>query len=350
MSWQLAEVGSEAFNLELSGILEAVGEAIKSELGPNLVALVLGGGYGRGEGGVYREGDQERPYNDLDFTLLVGSRASVDPKKLKAAVHALEQRVGIDIDFSRPVTVSDVQHWPHWLMWHDLLLGHLVVVGPADILSANVPKNLWQAPPLIEASRLLLNRGAGLLWSQLVHSGHQAAPDRDFVRRNLHKTWLALGDAFLLMEGRYSTAYRDRAASYQDLVDKKPGYAAMVPTPKYLEALRFRLAPHEFLAPIANTDLDQARTAWIEVFLTLETRRTGVSFADGQSYGSWAELREPEQNGIALWPRNLVRNLQLGRLSLDYPRERLFREILALMVKPDPAQTEEFLEVWRRFN
>jgi hypothetical protein len=350
VNWQLAEVGSEAFNLELSEVLEAVGQAVKNELGSNLVALVLGGGYGRGEGGVYLHGGQERPYNDLDFTLLVSSKGLVDEQRLKAAVHSLEQRVGIDIDFSRPVTVGDVQRWPHWLMWHDLLLGHLVIVGSADILCANVPKNLWQAPPLIEASRLLLNRGAGLLWSQLVHSGCQAAPDRDFVRRNLHKTWLALGDAFLLMEGRYSTAYRDRAACYQDVIAKQPGYAALVPLPRYLEALRFRLAPHEFQDPIAQTELDQARTAWGEVFLKLETRRIGVPFADGPSYRCWAGLREPEQNRLSQWPRNLFRNLQLGRLSVDYPRERLFREILGLMVKPDPIGTEAFLNVWRRFN
>src|SRR4051812_47179309 len=43
-----------------------------------LEALLLGGGYGRGEGGVLRTPEGERPYNDLEFYVAIAGNRHVN--------------------------------------------------------------------------------------------------------------------------------------------------------------------------------------------------------------------------------------------------------------------------------
>jgi hypothetical protein len=350
MSWLLAQVGTEAFNQQLSNSVREIGALLRQQLGSNLVALVLGGGYGRGEGGVLLEAGLEKPYNDLDFTLIVKCRPLVRLQLRREAFHAWEGRLGIEIDFSRPLTLAEVEGWPHALMWHDLLHGHVVVEGDPNLLLDHAPPLLRQAPPLIEASRLLLNRGAGLLWSHLVASGQQEPPDPEFVRRNLHKAWLALGDALLLLEGRYITAYAHREERLRLLLEQKPEHLSLLPPERYREALGFRLSPHSYRDQITPADLQQAMSAWQRGFLLIETRRSGKDFTLQGSYQAWSGFREPAQNSFPRWPRNLIQNALLGRLSLRYPREWLFRKVLDVMADPNPQSVENFLRVWRKFN
>lgn len=66
-----ADHGSEAFNARMHDVCLRIGEDVEKALGSNFTALILGGGYGRGEGGVVRVDGVEKPYNDLDFTLIV---------------------------------------------------------------------------------------------------------------------------------------------------------------------------------------------------------------------------------------------------------------------------------------
>ena len=52
---------------EMSEIKAAAVERVGAA---NLTALVLGGGYGRGEGGIHMVDGEERVYNDYDFFVL----------------------------------------------------------------------------------------------------------------------------------------------------------------------------------------------------------------------------------------------------------------------------------------
>ena len=114
---------------------------VRQAMGENLIALVLGGGYGRGEGGVLRVSGEERPYNDLDLVLIVRRKSGLPWETLHAIQHKYAALTGIEVDFSRPLTVDDVRAWPHTLMWSDLLQGHRVLDGPADILTAQCSRS-----------------------------------------------------------------------------------------------------------------------------------------------------------------------------------------------------------------
>src|SRR4051794_23190626 len=66
----------------LAGVLEIVSPQ-------RLEALLLGGGYGRGEGGVLRTETGDRPYNDLEFYVCLRGRHWSNERRYGAALHRL---------------------------------------------------------------------------------------------------------------------------------------------------------------------------------------------------------------------------------------------------------------------
>jgi hypothetical protein len=277
--------------------------------------------------------------------------------KLDAIRHRYEKEIGIDVDFSRPLTPGDVRNWPHWLMWVDLLEGHRVVAGEADALRQLAPASLRGPLPLIEGVRLMLNRGAGVLWALRVLRGAETAPDGDFVRRNFHKCALAMGDMLVIAHGRHRTPYRGRSENLGALAGEEPAVAAFDVQPLYDDALAFRFEPSSADdRALTEEDLLALARRWAGVLVYAERLRTGMSFATIDEYVAWGGLREPEQSAPGCWPRNLVRNAQLGTLSLRYPRERLYRTLPVLLgtTRREAAdwgtESARFLQVWKRFN
>ena len=348
---------SAAFNLYLHSMLRQIADATAQLVGDNLVALILGGGYGRGEGGVTLVDGAEQPYNDLDFTLVVHRVDAVPEHKLAAMRQECAQHIGIHVDYSRPFTLQEIRRWPACLMWWDLVRGHVVLTGSPTILLDNVPAHLQQPLPLIEATRLLLNRGAGLLWALRVVRGIEPEPDHDFVRRNFYKCLLALGDALLIGHQRFTTPYHDRDTRLSQLAATVPSVHALGLEAAYREALRFKFHPHLMaLTPPDEKQLLALSEQWGDVLLYLEQLRTGRRWESLEMYAQWRGLREPEQHHLSQVPRNVLRNLQGGRCTWRYPREQLYRQLPVLLglttmpVTKWPEVTARFLTIWQQFN
>jgi len=357
MTFTFAIDGSPEFNARMHETLLRLSDDVERAMGDNLLALILGGGYGRGEGGVIRLDGVEMPYNDLDFTLLVNRKSSVPWDKLKSIGDSYGSEMGIEVDFSRPLTLSDVQQWPHWLMWHDLLNGHVVLKGSPDILKRNAPDTLKEPLPAIEGTRLLLNRGAGLLWALRIVLGVEEAPDVDFVRRNYYKCALALGDALLIAYKRFTTQYRGRDLLLQNLDHDEPNVRDLGLHAIYDEALAFKFRPDQVPYNVKGEDeLRALARTWGSVFLLVETVRTGQAWSSLEHYVEWKGIREKDQHTMKQLFRNIARNLQETSLSLRYPREALYRQLpvlLGLTEQHSPDWKEEskhFLKVWSRFN
>ena len=351
----LARHASSDFNDRMTAALQRL-TADLLEAAPNLQAVLLGGGYGRGEGGVIRVGRLEQPYNDLDLVIVVRSRR---PRlRLEATRRCYEAELGIEVDFSRPVTVADIRRWPHWLMWFDLLHGHTVLAGPPSILTANAPDELWEPPPPIEATRLLLNRGAGLLWAMRVADRIEEAPDGDFVRRNYYKCALALGDAALIVSRRFTTTCNGRDFRLTRLLRQMPIWQPVVDLESYRDALSFKLCPDQAgKRAVGARELRELAQRWGELFLRCEQLRTGRSFASPLEYSRWHGIREADESLPPRWPRNLARNLEAGRFSIGNPRDPLFRELPLLLLSERGTNGgswaeagERFLAAWRLCN
>ena len=356
MAFSYAGHASADFNARMQTWLTALSEDVRQVIGDNLIALVLGGGYGRGEGGVLLVSGEERPYNDLDLILIVRRKGSVPWHKLGGVQHKYEPLLGIQIDFSRPLTVDDVRNWRETVMWSDLLQGHRVLDGPADILTANAPDLRSERLAPIEATRILLNRGAGLLWAQRILRGNEPAQDPDFIRRNYYKCALALGDALLIAHGCFSVAYTGRKERLLKLLGEIPPPVSFDVGRLYGEALTFKFWPGELSSIPDGTQLTTMARQWGEVLLYVESHRAHRIWRSVQEYVRCDDTRELDQNTIRHWPRNFVRNRQLGNWSVRYPRERLYRELPVLLELcespiPDwPARSARFLAIWKQVN
>lgn len=352
-----ARHASAEFNARLHAALQRLTADVRRALRDNLVALVLGGGYGRGEGGVVGIGGEERPYNDLDLVLVVRRKNALPAAALAAIGQAHGAELGIEVDFSRPLTLGDIRRWPHRLMWFDLLHGHLVLCGPQDLLRTCTPQRLREPLPAIEATRLLLNRGAGLLWALRLTRGLEPPPDPDFARRNYYKCALALGDALLIVHRRFTSSYRRRDALLAGLEADCAGVAELGVGPLYRRALRFKFRPDALPGEVPDeARLRALAEGWGQVFLYVERLRTRRRWPSLAAYARWQGVREPDQNTPLQWPRNVVWNRRLGVWSWRYPRERLYRRLPILLgltripVMDWPAETARLLALWQRFN
>ena len=352
---EFARQGSAAFNERLRGALAAITADVVAAVGPAMEALVLGGGYGRGEGGVVLVDGVEQPYNDFDLFLFVkpGARVRVDALAPILEPHA--HRLGIHVDVSRPIRLAEIPRWPPALIWLDLLEGHTVLAGPADVLSSRVPSWLGQTLPSVEALRLLLNRGGGLLWAMRVARGVEPPPDPEFVRRNAYKAALALGDALLILHGRYRSVCLGRDALFQALADELPGVRALDVAGFHREGLAFKFHPDQAPRLAWTTpDLEALCRAFVRVFLAIESRRHGILPGDPSTYAAWTGRREPPEGGIERLLRNAVQNLRRGRLSLRAPREGLYPDLPRLLdpaafgTAAWPGESGGWLTAWRR--
>ena len=188
----LAAHASDEFNQRLGKAVRAIARETGQALGDNLYALALGGGYGRGEGGVQLIDGEERPYNDLDFCLAVNDKSRVDQAALQAISQSWAPHLGLHVDFSRPLSPEDLRDLPPWLVWKELIEGHIHLAGDKEAFTGRGLAWLKRPLPRVEAAKLLLNRGGGLLWAMRVERGIEPEPDQGFILRNYQKCVLSL--------------------------------------------------------------------------------------------------------------------------------------------------------------
>ena len=259
--------------------IKAIGGEIDSLRVPRLQGVVLGGGYGRGEGGVrslefrvqsseFRVPGSEMLSNDLDFFAVTEEGASAS--EIAVLVAALEpvsrrwtERLGVDVDFTVR-TPWRLRHDQVRLMIQELIHGYFDVAGKKG---AEMFKGIEVRPPSAfpwsEAVRLLVNRGVGLL---LAHEQMSAETTNDqratsnFILRNINKCILGAGDARLIARGGYLWKAEERAAALGE--------------PLYSAAVAWKFRPQQE----GVCSWDEAQATWLKAVDEVMSagRRTGA--------------------------------------------------------------------------
>ncbi len=360
MSKRYSQRGTQAFNDQLHTSITALGRDVAEAAGAPFVALVLGGGYGRGEGACVQKDGAEAPYNDLDLFIILQTPGPV-PEAVLGVSEKYEHILGIDVDIGRPLTPGGLRSLPHELMWQDLFNGYQVVSGDQSVLTDNMPPGMMDPLPKIEALRLLLNRGSGLLQAitaqyRSMADEHFILPDGDFIRRNLQKCLLALGDSLLITHGAYPRPMAERAEVLKECIsetDLPSGQLAEL----YGAAIEFKSNPGSLPeAPPELPLLIEAAGLFCAALLHCEQERTGRDWKDAAAYSRDRFIREELQHRGKKLVRNLVKNVKRGVLSLRYPREGLYRELASLLDSPsveDAAWRERanrFVGLWNHYN
>lgn len=344
--------GSDRLEHDLARLRGEVRSAILHAFPPGQVeGILLGGGYGRGEGGVLRTKTGDRPYNDLEFYVaLRGNRLLNEIRHaalLRELSHGLSLVAGIEVEF-KILSLHELRTAPVTMFSYDLVMGHRWAYGDDRLLARCEHHHKAAHIPPAEATRLLLNRCSGLLFARerLERSGF-TADDADFVGRNLAKARLALGDAVLAVLGRYHWSCRERRCRLREvpLRETLPAWLPAV-LAQHDAGVEFKLHPHQSTASRASLLEEHRRLAplALAVWLWLESHRLARPFRSPRDYACGPVRKCP---GTSAW-RNLAVNLRTfgpnglaTARAIRYPRERLCNALTLLLWEPaathDPA-------------
>jgi hypothetical protein len=348
MSIRFTMDGSEALERRLEDLcMQAREGVLKIIPSSSLDAFVLGGGYGRGEGGVLstRQGDQ--PYNDLEFYVLLRGNGLFSQRRYGRAIHELAERLSraaeIEVEF-KLLPTRKLQHSTVTMFYYDLVTGHRLVAGTDAWLASSQHHRAAHRIPLYEATRLLMNRCSGLLFAdERLARAEFAAEDADFVGRNLAKAKLALGDVILTMRGQYHWSCRERQKRFKKLAAEDSLLRSV--SLLHEQGVEFKLHPirtarsSEELRSEAGFVKEIARDLWLQ----LESRRLGRKFTSIPSYSTDPEPKCPETKPLK---NRLINARAFGlRALLDsrYPRERLLRTLPLLLWGAEPLDFLTFL-------
>ncbi|MEI8037115.1 MAG: hypothetical protein WCJ14_01880 [Verrucomicrobiota bacterium] len=326
-------------------------------------ALVLGGGYGRGEGGVMIGRLGPGFSNDLDYFLF--DDAPDDPR-LQAWCRATERaesaELGIDVEIKclRADSLGDPSRS---MMFADLVAGHVVAAGDGGFLTQLRAGLDFSRIDPAEATRLLWNRGSGMYFARCRMGQDEAMT---YVIRNHAKLKLAMGDAWLCWNGQYTSLCRERAARLAGL--ELPAELAGLPA-WHAEGVAFKFLP--FAGGLSWPDLEaESRRlveAWGVLYLLGEQRRLRRQLP---GFGAYLALPRvlpdtPLVKNVALAVRDRLRRGSFIRPLGDYPRAGLMRALPCLLgLSPggvaeagrflprpaaDPARIESWEEIYSKW-
>lgn len=333
----------------LDTALSAIAADIERLKLPGIAAVVLGGGYGRGEGGVRHTPEGDRLYNDLDIFVFSRNAGRRDAARIAAALRPIsekwEKTLQVSMDFGPVKELDALASVANTLMFQELLRGWRPVWGQTD-LARHIPAQEAAALPFTEAARLLLNRGMGLLFAG--NELKRPAPDPDFVCRNLNKTYLAGGDALLLAAGEYRWRGAERVTAFRRLAETTGLGAAAAD--RYEQAYRWKLEPDPRLPEAPEAAWRDARA----FYLAAVCRAAGTA-SDAAPEAVAHGLRAKARNARSF--RHFLRWLLRARgirptALFDDPMVSLAERLYRLLATAEtcPPCPESLLRLWRHFN
>jgi hypothetical protein len=310
-----------------------------------LEAVVLGGGYGRGEGGVLQSPTGHRPYNDIEFYVAIrGSRhlnEALYHRRLEVLGEILTQLAGIEVEF-KVTSLAEISSRPVSMFSYDLASGHRILWSRDPKAVCAAWRNHLKAEdiPLCEATRLLMNRCSGLLFARArLAETPFTAQAASFVARNTAKVQLACGDALLTARGAYHWSCMERCRRLAAAA--REAQSALFDTALRLHkaGVEFKLHPErrkarrDTLASQLAEASDLARDCW----LWIESRRLGKAFPTARAYAEHPAVKWPGSPAAL----NVLLNLRADgprsrarRALLRHPRERALNALALLLWEP----------------
>lgn len=312
-----------------------------------LEALMLGGGYGRGEGGVFRAESGDRPYGRLEFYVCIRGNRWAGERLYKDRLLNLGDKLsvaaGITVELN-VLSLAKLRSCPPSVRRYELVKGHRWVWGDEMMLVGCERHRRAKQIPGSEAIRLLMSRCSGLLFvRQNLENGALACDEADFVARNLAEAEVALGDAFLAADGRYHWQYRERSRRLS-CNDRTADFPRIEELARYhANGISFKLHPKECTESPSSLRDRHARLVSLcrDLWLWIEQRRLGYSFETPREYGLSNLNKCPETASHG----NLLVNMSSFGLSGLYdrwrcrhPRERLLNSLPLLLWEPSAVQ------------
>jgi hypothetical protein len=344
--------GDEALEGHLHQTCARVLSGIRGLVPPQrLEAVLLGGGYGRGEGGVLRGPAGDRPYNDLEFYVAIRGNRHLNElryhRRLDVLGEILSHLADAEVEF-KITSLAELASRPISMFSYDLAAGHRRLWGPQALgqrPGCDQPGRAREIPPS-EAARLLMNRCSGLLFARVELRREPFTPAKaDFAGRNIAKAQLACGDAVLAAIGQYHWSCLERHRRLERLALAEPSTWLDAVLFHHGMGVEFKLHPAAGGLPhgALTTMHGEVAALALQCWLRLEAGRLGRAFPSARAYAEDAGDQCPESFPLI----NLLLNLRAGfppRVHPSpwrHPRQRIFRAMTLLLWEPsvfaDPA-------------
>ncbi len=296
---------------------------------PALRALILTGGFARGEGTM--QGGQ--PQNDYDLVAVRGvGRARQSYPTMR---QHLEASLGLHIDLC-PTPSWRIPRHPRSIFWYETALRGRILWG-ADILSRIHPPTPQNIDPT-EGLRLLVNRAAGLLLVTRQNEPHAH-------RIQAVKALLAAADAHLLASGQFAPSQRERWGQLKLLHPDHPTSQAVARLHPWLAwAYRSKINPD-------HTPRRDHRLAWrAAANAILDAVPTALGHARLESLDQYARSDRVIDHLVYQWRANKVPG---ARRLITHPTGRLRVATLRLLETsrhgevPEAAATKHMASIAR---
>lgn len=284
----------------LSAVVTKMREII---LPTHMRALVLLGGYGKGEGGLIYQGGEYRPHNNFDFMLILSNR--VGPKLSELADYVQLEILGLANDLGIGINISvtlegAVRKMPTRVFTYDMFEGHVTLFGDDSIIPS-MSRNPMDIPGW-DVRNLMVNRGSLFLINQLClwqldGLNKSQLGLRKLIIKHTMQAIIGYGDAVLYYSGLYHWSYREKYNRISSIEPQFKGFARL-----YQEAINFIFTPcYDYYLGL-DLALWQRKVGHIlqAVHLNCERTRLGVAELQWHDYLEHALKALPREKGFGI--------------------------------------------------
>lgn len=316
--------------------LDFIVTEIRKLMDKHIDAIILTGGFGRGEGGAIFEDGRYRPINDFDIGVIV-SKDFIKVRKiystmLQKLVERIAPEVGvkqIDIGITHPLRLRFAENL---VANYEIRNGHKILYGNIDLkrLMPNLPAEKLS---LLDGGIYFLSRGSGLLIPALYFLPNNSVAERyrENFQIEVDKACMAMGDALLLLKKKYHFSYMERFCRIQTMEFEDIPNVKQVCS-LYLDAVQRKLQPC-FAWPGDQQMIERwytVRDIFSSFFLWFEGIRLRQSFPDWINYSYFVQkqVRDP----ITLRVRSILKEtMKRGPLGIltNAGRSAIFRSSYA---------------------